>query len=143
MDIGTFQTRLKALNKDIYIDFKHRSFGTGSKEGTSGIYMRDLKRRVDETGSGLGSIYAKACEAERGADTMIGWTQHGYVPEGDLFNLETGRIIAQGWRTIIKRLIAAGHTTPVKASRVMGYTESFYDRMNYDQKLEYHRKEVV
>lgn len=137
MDIGTFAERLRKLNPKLYVDFNHRIYSTSS-EGTSGIYLRDHHPdKIDAMGCGATST--RGAEEESSSDLYVGWTQHGYVPEGDIF--EGDRLKAQGWRAIVKRLIASGKTTKRKAERVFGYTESWYDRLNYDQRLEFFRKD--
>lgn len=143
MDIGTFSEKLRQLNPHLYVDVNHRTYSTGSVEGSSGIYLRGQHaNKISALGCGATSV--RGAEAENSSpDLYVGWTQHGYVPEGDRFDLDSGRVLCQGWRTIVRRLVSAGYVTAPKAEKVMGYVESWYDCMNYDQKLAYHREDAA
>lgn len=142
MNTDVLAEKLKQLNPRLFIDLAHRTYATGSELGTSGVYYRGrLTADVDASGAGAAAIKA-ADELNASPHTMIGWTQHGSCPEGDLFNLDTGRVIALGWRSLIRRILARKLATPKQAQRVFGYTESFYDRLDYNGRLDFHRTEA-
>jgi hypothetical protein len=141
LDIGTFSQRLRELNPNLYIDTNHRTHSTGSSEGTSGIYLRN-RQAAPIAAYGLGRGYVSGAESENSSpDKYVGWVQHGYIPEGDIFNSDTGQVICQGWRTIVRRLLAAGLVSSQKACKAFGYTESWYDRLQYNERLTLFKKE--
>lgn len=139
MDFATFTHKLSQLNPDLYVDENHQVTALNPR-GTSGIY---IKGRVDNEqidDSVLTGEEAKLARRYNEAkDTYVGWVTHGYVLEGEEFD-ENGRVIGMGWRSIIKRLIKDGYTTAEKAKEVFGWTKSFYDEMNLDEKREYEKK---
>lgn len=139
MDFNLFKKKLTELNPNLYIDENHQVTALNPR-GTSGIY---IKGRVDNEKIDDSVLTGEEAKLARRynefQDTYVGWVTHVYVLESDEFD-EKGRFIGPGWRSIIKRLIKQGHTTSEKAKEVFGWTKSFYDDLNLDEKREYEAK---
>jgi len=133
MSFHSFEEKIKKLNPKIYIDKAHRVFTVNKELGTSGIYLKDFNSFNESTFglSGEDKLIVEKMNAEQ--DEMIGWTTHDIVYEADQFD-ESGKIIATGWRSILKRFVKSGYVDADKARQVFGWEESDYDRLTYEQK---------
>ena len=148
MDFNTFENKLKELNKDLYIQKNKKIFSINKEHGSTGIYLKDRKREQieDDTISYMknkngdyvhvGNLSNEIERYNKEPDTYLGWVTYDYVPEGEEFD-DNGRVIAIGWRSIVKRLVAQGITTEKKAKTIFGWSESYYDRLTYEQRREF------
>lgn len=140
MDFGLFREKLRECNPRIYVDMNHRVFSTNAELGTSGIYLKDYNSGQIDTSKLSGDTLSIAEKYNTSPDEYIGWVTHGYVPEVDEFQLETGKPISRGWRTIVSYFVKKGYIEKKKAEQVFGWYQSDYDKMSYDQRLELARK---
>jgi hypothetical protein len=129
MDINAFQDLLQDLNPKLYVDFKKRMYSL-NPDGTSGIYLRGKKREH------MKGYTQEAAISNAQEDDYIAWCTHGWVPEGNKYD-ENGRMVAFGWRSIVRRLIDKGVVDRAKAFRRVGYLNSDYDRMSHEEKLRF------
>jgi hypothetical protein len=144
MYLFDFKSKLKRLNPSLYV-------------------MEDAAARIDSEFR-VGSIClppkrsAGLSAADRGAansqetrffdDSAAGFMPDiicgvpvPYVPEHDLFNLETGKLRARGWRSILKILISRGICSVERAQKVFGFSFDAYDRLNETERLKWARGE--
>jgi len=138
MDLSTFKYLLHKLNPRIYVDDKHRVVELNPM-GTSGIYLRGERYEYTDSSVLSGESKRLLDAYNSSPDIYIGWTTHGSVPEGDIFD-DKGRIIARGWRTTLKSLWQKGYINKNKAQKIFGWNPSDYDYMTYEQKIEFERK---
>lgn len=148
MDFNIFEEKLKKLNPKLYIQKEKKIFSVNKEHGSTGIYLKDVRREQIEDDS-IGYIKNKAGdyikvdnmtnEIEKHnaePDSYVGWVTYDFVPEGEKFD-QNGKLIAIGWRTIVKRLVHKGITTEKLAKNIFGWSESAYDRLSYDQRREF------
>lgn len=135
MDSGEFIYKLKRLNPRIYLDLNHRVYSTNPILGSSGIYLKDVKDAPVQSDS------KEAQELNSAPDLYIGWMTHGYVPEGDEFDLKTGKLLSPGWRSILKKLTNKKYLPEEKTRKVFRWYPSTYDTLTYDEKLAFERRD--
>jgi hypothetical protein len=136
MNFDNFCDKLKKLNSLLYVDCNRVVYTINPILGTSGIYLKNKKRdQIDERGLS-GDQLSDARIINDQHDEYIGWVTHGFVPEGDKFD-DSGKCIARGWRSIVKKLVEYGITTSKKAKTIFGWEQSSYDVLSYEQKVRF------
>lgn len=139
MNLETFKDKLKKLNENLWVDTSRLDLSTQQVGTACGIYLNGVRDSLGEA-RGLGSeLTSMVNKFNDRPFVFIGWVNYGRIFEGDSF-LENGRVNSLGWRTVIKRLIDKNFTSKEKAREVFGYTESFYDKLDYHGKLNYFKK---
>ena len=147
MNFDTFEHKLKKLNKDLYIQTEKKTYSVNKEFGSTGIYLKNKKREqiVDDGNAHYknkegyheyGSSLTNAIEKHNAEpDTYVAWVAYGDVPEGEVF--EGRQVVKPGWRSIVRRLIKQGIVGQDKVRKVFNWEESTYDRMTYEQKMEF------
>lgn len=139
MNLETFRTKLLKLNKNLWVDTSRLDLSTQQVGIACGIYILGLRAEPIK-GDGLDSELVKMTDKFNTRPMIyLGWVNSGRIYEGDRF-LSNGRVDTLGWRSLIKRLLEKGITTKEKAYKSFGYTESFYDKLDYHGKLEFYKK---
>jgi hypothetical protein len=139
-----FKEKLKKLNASLYLKEDNAIARTNDVRAT-GIYSRVARRAADNTDYTQLTVEGRAWLSAKDAgqmDTFITGCPTGWIPEYDVFEVESGRILQKGWRTIVLYLVKERFTTLDKArntfSRSLG--ESDFDKAGYDGKLAIARK---
>lgn len=134
-----FKTKLAKLNHLLFVDDSAKS-RVSDEWSVVGLFLRNNERAKSRTFD-YASLDGKTREYMKAYDEgnlyeHIGSVPHGYVPENDLFDINTGRLLARGWRSIVLRLVEKRLCTIDKARSVFSRSlgESDYDRLNSDQK---------
>ncbi len=145
-----FKRRIQRLDPSLYVDDSIKRLVQGEWH-TSGLFSRKRKRSsntVDGTnlhyaGSSAAASYLQASETGH-LDQFVCGVPFNWVPEYDVFDLTTGKILARGWRSIVSALVKQGHCSWDRARKVFQSSElgrTSYDRMTYEQRLAWARSE--
>jgi hypothetical protein len=119
-----FKSKLKRANPDLFVNEDSARAVPGSEWNVVALCSHKAKRSDRTSRSDLQYLasdarnYLEAYEMGSTAQFICGVPQ-GWVPEYDLVD-GRGRILARGWRSIVKHLIKSGYTTPEKARRAFG-----------------------
>lgn len=139
MDSIEFERKLKRLNNRLYLG--KNIIDTFNPELLStGIYYKELKT---DPGFNLNDLSGKDYSNARkqfveNPDIYLTWCTIKHIPEGNWYN-EKGKLIAKGWREILKFLSEKGYFDLKRAAKVfncssLGYSN--YDSLNHDQKFQ-------
>lgn len=141
-----FKSKLKKLNPSLYLK-EDRVVERSKEVRASGIYSRD-KRRTDQK-TNYNQLDADATRwlsaKEAGdMDTFITGCPTSWIPERDEMDVETGRILNKGWRTVILYLVKERFCTLQKARQVFSSSlgDTDWDRWGYDARLSALRKDA-
>ncbi len=139
-----FKAKLKQLNDLLYLR-EDAAAKRDSDRSASGIYTRVRKHEhVKSDYNQLDSEGRAWLEAkEHGTmDAFVTACPNGWVPEYDQFDLDNGRILAKGWRTIALHLVKEKHCSLERAQRIFTSSlgEHTWDKASYEQRLAMARK---
>jgi uncharacterized protein (UPF0262 family) len=148
MYVFDLQSKLKQLNTNLYVD---QRFANWVKDDfwVCGIYLRGgptIRQKLSTTQMvGMDATRRSILEAGyKGLrDRHVGGCNKQYVPEYDIFDLESGEMLAEGWRTITCSLAKRGFISLAKARKVFNAPslgEQDYDRLSFYEKLDRVRK---
>jgi len=141
-----FKSKLSRVNSSLYVDESRRNQVKGDYF-TSGIYSR-RKQRSKKAMTNTESHYAGAAReyllaGDRGElDEFVCGCPSQWVPEYDVFDLESGKILSRGWRSIALDLVKKGHASIDRVRRVFRCSDlgrSQYDIATYEGKLSWAR----
>jgi len=139
MYIRDFERKLKEINPAFFIDYS-KVTGDSPAPGTGcGIYLRGQKD-APVKGQSSGKLKSYVDQYNNRPIIYVAWATYPSVAEGDYFDTKTGELLHPGWRSILKKLISAGHCSKSKARYVFGYEESDYDRLTYEDRLEFQKR---
>jgi hypothetical protein len=141
-----FKEKLAKLNKNLYVDDRaRRQIRPGTDHYGSGLYCRNAVRTANDTSAAKLNYLDKASrtyieDSQNGLlpDFLCG-IPTGYIPEYDDIDIESGKLLARGWRSILmflatkRRLISLDKARRVFACGSLG--EQTYDHKNFEQKL--------
>jgi hypothetical protein len=139
-----FKEKLRKLNPALYLK-EDNAIARAADVRASGIYNRTRKRTDIKSGYGQldfeGRQFLEAQESGN-SDVFVTGCPTGWIPEYDEMNLESGRIVQKGWRTIVLHLIKERLCTEEKARRIFSPSlgETQWDRAGYDGRLAMQRK---
>jgi hypothetical protein len=145
MDFLVLKEKLKKVDKRLYVRDDSRRF-VGGDFHSCPLYIRINKSSPDKTN--LNQLSKEAQEFLRDKEAGV-FDEHicgvpwPWVPEYDVFDLDTGREIARGWRTIAQTLIKRGLATKQRVQKVFGSSigETDWDRAGFEERKELRRKE--
>ena len=148
MFLCDFKNLLAKVNPLLYVYDENAAYNFGH-ERISGIYLRGGRRdggisASDKHYAGKAKAMAYLEAKESGAlDTFCGGCNLGEIAEFDVFDLEFGRMVNMGWRSILLSLAKRGIISLDKAKKVFNCSslgESDYDKLDFFGKLDYARK---
>lgn len=134
-----FKEKLRKLNPSLYLKEDNAVARTNDVRA-SGIYSR-VTRRVDAKSNyhQLDSDAQKFLFAHESgnADKFVTGCPTGWIPEYDNIDVESGRILQKGWRTIVLYLVKERLCSLERAQKVftssLGTTD--WDKWGYDRRL--------
>lgn len=138
MDSIEFERKLRRLNNRLYLG--KNIIDTFNPELLStGIYYKDLK---SDHGFDLNDLSGKDYSDARkqfvdNPDTYVTWCTIKHIPEGNWYN-EKGKLIAKGWREILKYLSEKGYFDIEDAAKEFNCPSlghSSYDLLDHNQKF--------
>ena len=141
-----FNYRLRKLNPRLYVATTYRRHVADGYYGT-GIFLKDPGRQRGATRTEMQygtSDQQRYLEAENSGtkDRFIMGCPVEWIPEYDVFNLETGRLMASGWRSVLMHLIKRGLIDRQYARRLFdcgSLGEATYDNLGFNGKLKFIR----
>jgi hypothetical protein len=123
-----FKSKLQRLNRDLFINEDRARDIVGTEWKTVALCSKRPKRSDKATSRSdlnyldkSGREYLEALDSGSVAHFICGVPQ-GWLPERDITD-DRGRILARGWRSVVKHLIKSGYTTPERARRVFGSSD--------------------
>lgn len=138
MNALEFEYKLRKLNSKLYVGKTVNT--TFNKElYSTGIYIRGWNdsEHLDLRDSGLNvEDSTQARIQNENPDKYLTWCTWKHVPEGNLYN-KNKKLVARGWREIVRNLAEQGHIDLLKARKVFDRSDigvSHYDRMGHDEK---------
>lgn len=141
-----FKEKLRKLNPSLYLKEDNAVARTNDVRAT-GIYSR-ITVRTDAK-SNYHQLDADAqkwlsANESGNADKFITGCPTGWIPEYDDMDVETGRILSKGWRTIVLYLVRERFCTLDKAKKVFSSSigESDWDKWGYDKRLSVLREDA-
>lgn len=148
MYIFDFQSKLSRLNDKLYVDLSTSNYVTKGVRATSILYKnakkwrRDMNEQQLQFADNKTQAFLKA-NYEGHMDQVVGATPTFWVPEHDVFDLESGTVIMRGWRTSVLLLVKRGLCSLDRAKRIFGQSlnEYDYDKLSYEQRLKKARGE--
>lgn len=134
-----FKEKLRRLNNNLYLK-EDNAVARTNEVRAAGIYTR-VTRRTDQK-SNYHQLDADAQKwlsaSESGhTDKFITGCPTGWIPEHDVIDIETGRILQKGWRTVVLYLVKERLCSLDKAKQVFSSSlgESDWDKWGYDKRL--------
>lgn len=139
-----FKSKLKQLNPHLYVR-EDAQIARNKEHSATGIYTKNVHR--ENTKSDYNYLNADAAQwleaKETGnTDTFITACPSGWIPEYDTFDIESGRVLAKGWRTIVLHLVKEKHCSLERAQRIFTSSlgEHTWDRAGFEGRLSIARK---
>lgn len=139
-----FKSKLRLLNDSLYVDDSKRT------PIAEGFFSTALCIRKGKRAKHVNYNYAHNKESREYlhatnsgmVDDFLGGVPLGWIPEFDMFDLETGKLLARGWRTTLLMLARKKHISLDKARRVFqcnGLGLDHYDFLTLDTKVRWAR----
>lgn len=139
------QAKLKRLNPRLLLDSSKRA---EIRPGifTVGVYEKFAERKSETKNKSVVSNDTQRYleQIDSGQLNYLAGIAYPFVPEYDQFDLETGQLTMRGWRSLVK-FLADKRIVDIRKARKVFVTEglgtSTYDRLSYDGKLAWARRE--
>lgn len=139
-----FKEKLRRLNPSLYLKEDIAS-QRDEHNSASGIYSRAKMR--DDKKSNYNQLDTAArqwltAKESGNMDTYITACPNGWIPEYDVIDVDTGRLVAKGWRTIVLFLVKQRQCSLERARNIFSRTlgEHTWDLASYEGRLQMARK---
>lgn len=137
------QAKLQKLNPKLYVETRH-GWQVNEDFTVVGIYLKKPRRKQQKVKGH--ALIANTAERRKTLeagyfglrDEHVGSCDKQFVPEYDIFDLEKGEMLAEGWRTIVCSLAKRKVVSLEKARKVFRSSslgEQTYDKLGFDQKV--------